>query len=492
MALDTKYRPRGYDDVLGQEAAKAVLRQFVKEGKGFHQSYVFCGQHGSGKTTMGRILARALLCLNPQDGDPCDECHSCKVMLTPGAVHESFEELDAASKSKAEDLERIVDDIQYGTFSGSRRIYLFDESHQLSRKALDILLKPMEDNVEGSEDKKLVCIFCTTEPEKMRTTIFSRCAPAFVIQIVTAEVIADRLAWVCDQEGVSYEKEALVAIAELGECHIRDALKTVEGVSMLGSVNRDNVFSYLQLGANTLALDILENIGANLPKAVEVATEMARQVSPSAAYERLAEAAMTAYRIHLGVGKVSLQWDQRRIQALSQRGELMLGIASRFSAPPHRPSRHTLVLDVGTTHYASISKTPAGKVASLVLEVKGTASITNVDAQVSDRGTIETQKSATAGSVSNSAQMSAEVKPSGPDSPAPARIEGGVWIDERGIGPGPNHQIEGRKATPSNGVRVSSVSSTPVVEGALSPDIFRALVHHHLAELSRGRKGQSG
>jgi DNA polymerase III subunit gamma/tau len=496
LALDTKYRPRGYDDVLGQESAKAVLRQYVKEGKGFHQSYVFCGQHGSGKTTMGRILARALLCTNPQDGNPCDECHSCKVFLTPGATHESFEELDAASKSKAEDLQRIVDDIQYGTFSGKRRIYLFDESHQLSKKALDILLKPMEDNVEGSEDKKLVCIFCTTEPDKMRSTIFSRCAPAFVIQIVSAEVIADRLAWVCDQEGVAYDKDALVAIAELGECHIRDALKTVEGVSMLGPVNRDNVFSYLQLGANTLALDILEAIGSDLPGAVEAATEMSKAVSPSAAYERLAEAAMTAYRTHLGVGKIPLQWSEERIRALSRRGELLLGIASRFSAPPHRPTRHTLVLDVGTVHYASISKTPPGKVAGLVLEVKGAPSDPKIEAQVSVEGTIEEQKlSRAAGTVTSSAPPSTEEAPpivaSNP-APEPARIEGGVWIDKRGIGPGPNRQEEVRPATPPNGGGAPTASSSSAVEGALHPDLFRALVHHHMQELMRGRKGQSG
>ena len=103
MALDTKYRPKNYQDVLGQEASVSVLRQFIKEGRGFHQSYVFCGQHGSGKTTLGRILARALLCSNPVEGAPCDECHSCKVFLN-GGTHESFEELDAATKSGKNDL----------------------------------------------------------------------------------------------------------------------------------------------------------------------------------------------------------------------------------------------------------------------------------------------------------------------------------------------------------------------------------------------------
>ncbi len=162
MALDTKYRPRTYGDVLGQDATVSVLRQFIVEGRGFHQSYVFCGQHGSGKTTLGRILARALLCEAPSEGSPCDECLSCRTLLD-GDSHECFVELDAATKSGKADLVRILEDVQYSTVSGKRRIYLFDESHRLSKQALDALLKPMEDSAPGSEDKRLVCIFCTTE-----------------------------------------------------------------------------------------------------------------------------------------------------------------------------------------------------------------------------------------------------------------------------------------------------------------------------------------
>ena len=139
MAFDTKYRPIRYEDVLGQESSVAVLKQFVVEGRGFHQSYVFCGQHGSGKTTLGRILARSLLCESPVDGAPCDQCDSCVTFLN-GDSHECFEELDAATKSGKADLSRIIEDLQYSTVSGKRRIYLFDESHRLSKQALDALL----------------------------------------------------------------------------------------------------------------------------------------------------------------------------------------------------------------------------------------------------------------------------------------------------------------------------------------------------------------
>lgn len=143
MALDTRYRPIKYADVLGQESSVDVLRQFVLDGRGFHQSYVFCGQHGSGKTTLGRILARALLCEAPVNGEPCDACTSCTSILERG-TSECFVELDAATKSGKGDVTKITEEVTYSTFSGKRRIYLFDEAHQLSKQALDALLKPME------------------------------------------------------------------------------------------------------------------------------------------------------------------------------------------------------------------------------------------------------------------------------------------------------------------------------------------------------------
>lgn len=126
MALDTKYRPLKFDDVIGQDATVKVLRRFVETGTGFHQSYLFCGSFGSGKTTMGRILARALLCESPVNGDPCDQCTSCLSLLERGSS-DCFVEIDAATNSGKDDVRKIVDLLQYDTYSGRRRIHLFDE-----------------------------------------------------------------------------------------------------------------------------------------------------------------------------------------------------------------------------------------------------------------------------------------------------------------------------------------------------------------------------
>lgn len=350
MALDTRYRPQRYSDVLGQEDSVSVLKRYVVEGRGFHQSYVFCGQHGSGKTTLGRILARALLCDAPVEGEPCDQCESCLTFLH-GNPHECFVEMDAATKSGKSDLAQIVEDTTYSTVSGKQKIYLLDESHRLSKQALDILLKPMEDNVPGSENKRLVCIFCTTEPERMVNTIFSRCAPAFVIRSAPMEQIADRLGHICDQENIPHERDALMLVAEQSGSHIRDAIKMVESVSMMGGLTQANTSKHLHLGSNHQVLDLISALGQDLPSAIQAAEDLARTMSPSAAYSRLAEAALLIYRVHLGVGRVPLKWDQKRITAMAERGEKILNVAQRYAAPPHRPTGHTLMLDTASAHH---------------------------------------------------------------------------------------------------------------------------------------------
>lgn len=361
MSLDINYRPRTYDDVLGQEAIIAILRQYVAQGRGFRQSYLFCGNHGSGKTTLGRILARALLCEKPKDGNPCDECSSCRGLLEDNTSAE-FTEVDAATHSGKADVKAITELIQYDTFSGKRRIYLFDEAHQLSKDALDALLKPLEDTLPGSEDKRLVCIFCTTEPEKMRATVLSRCAPAFVIQPQTPKLIASRLADICVKENIAHDPDMLVLIAEMTECHIRDALKAVEGVSMLGGVTREHVASYLHLDLNNAYLDLLDAIGSNLEAAFEAAKLIMQRASPVTCYEKLAEVAMLAFQTTVG-GSVPAHWGREKLKELGLRkGLSLLGYASRFASRPGRPTAAMLLMDIAHLHHVGGRVTDAAAV----------------------------------------------------------------------------------------------------------------------------------
>ena len=352
MSLDTKYRPRKFDDVLGQDSIITILRRYIVTGRSLHQSYLFAGPFGSGKTTLGRIMARALMCETPTpEGDPCDLCASCTSILETGNSID-FVEVDAATNSGKADVQKITEEIQYSAFAGRRRIYLFDEAHQLSKDALDALLKPLEETIPGTQEKRLVCIFCTTEPEKMKATIFSRCAPTFVIQPVKPIDIATRLAYVCDQEGFEYELPMLQVIAEMVESHIRDALKAVEGVSMLGPLNRDNVAKYLKLDMNLMFIDILERLGKDLNQTMAIAKEAMLRSSPATCYEKLAAMAMLSYQVGLGAIKPPSYIEEGRLEGLfASQGHSLLGFASRFASRLGRPTESMLLCDLGALHF---------------------------------------------------------------------------------------------------------------------------------------------
>lgn len=336
MSLDTKYRPRTYSDVLGQKATMQTLKGFIKSEAGWRQSYLFAGPYGSGKTTLGRIMARALLCESPNDGEPCDECSSCKAMLI--GSHDSFIEVDAATNSGKADVKKLLEELGYSSFSGKKKLYLFDESHQLSRDALDALLKPMEENDRGSFDKRLVCIFATTEPEKMRQTVLSRCAPAFIIRHVDSEEIADRLQKVCEWEGFEYEREALLLIADFTEGHIRDALKAIEGVasSNEGKVGLQGVRAYLHVDRNDVICNLL--LGDNASALTQV-DELLQSTPVGIAYDRLQSACMFAISLGMKAGVPPPYWNREMLQqAWDTHGIGLLNLADELASRPIRPT----------------------------------------------------------------------------------------------------------------------------------------------------------
>ena len=369
MSLDTKYRPLTYDDVLGQKTSIKTLRGLVSNDAGWKQSYLFAGPFGSGKTTLGRILARALLCESPVEGNPCDQCASCLSMIKGGSTN--FVEVDAATNSGKSDIKKILEELDFSSFSGNKRLYLFDEAHQLSEKALDALLKPMEENKKGTMDKRLVVIFATTEPEKMRRTVLSRCAPAFIIHHVNSETIADRLAKVCDQEGFTYDREALVLIADVCEGHIRDALKAIEGVASSNDkyVAVSAVRAYLHVDRNDVVCRILLS---DQDESLGLCESLVSSTPVGIAYERLMTAAMFAVGLGMGTSNPPPYWDRDTLkECFDKYGYDLLGFVDQVSSRPRQGLTGALLkCDVLKWKIGAVSSQSTNKEISLSFKEK--------------------------------------------------------------------------------------------------------------------------
>lgn len=347
MSWDIKYRPTRYADVIGQDATVAMLKSIVSAGEGFQQSYLLAGPYGTGKTTLGRILARALLCRDPQgDGEPCDKCPTCLEMLDRGYV-ESFTEVDAATNSGKDNIKRILETLDYSSFTGSRRIYLFDESHRLSTDALDALLIPMEDTIKGSMDRRLVCIFCTTEPEKMRATIGSRCGPTFTIRTPDVETIASRLAFVLESEGQEYEYEALERISLYTEGHIRDCLQTCERLCKMGGVTASNLANFLNLESAHLFGELLVATSRTNVLADGCYEELLRLFDPGSIYARLSQLCLKSFQHGKGLSKPDYYWTSGILSSVYQTfGDRLLAMGRLFANRPRRATREMLACDV--------------------------------------------------------------------------------------------------------------------------------------------------
>ena len=218
-ALYRRFRPLKFEDMVGEEHITTTLKNQIKAGRVGH-AYLFNGGRGTGKTTSAKILARAVNCLNPQDGEPCNECEICKEILE-GSLTDVVE-MDAASNNGVEDVRSIRDEVNFLPTKAKYRVYIIDEVHMLTVAAFNALLKTLE---EPPEHVKF--ILATTEPQKIPTTILSRCQ-RFDFKKITNENIIKRLKIICKEANINITDEALNLIAILSEGAMRDGISILE------------------------------------------------------------------------------------------------------------------------------------------------------------------------------------------------------------------------------------------------------------------------
>ena len=218
-ALYRTFRPTKFSDMVGQDHITRTLKNQIIAGRVGH-AYLFCGSRGTGKTTSAKILARAVNCLNVQDGEPCNECEICKEILS-GSLTDVIE-MDAASNNGVDDIRDIRDAVNFLPTKARYRVYIIDEVHMLSTGAFNALLKTLE---EPPEHVKF--ILATTEPQKLPATILSRCQRFDYKKIPESDVIK-RLKIICDESNIKINDDALKLIAILSEGAMRDAISILE------------------------------------------------------------------------------------------------------------------------------------------------------------------------------------------------------------------------------------------------------------------------
>ena len=220
-----KYRPRFFREVVGQEVAVRILKNAVSLGKVSH-AYLFAGPRGVGKTTIARILSKALNCLNLKGGEPCGECENCKE-IERGSFPDVVE-MDAASNRGIDDIRALKEAVSYTPIKGKHKVYIIDEAHMLTKEAFNALLKTLEE-----PPPRTTFILCTTEYDKIPPTILSRCQRIIFGRLEEEKVIS-YLESICKKEGIDYEPKALKLIAKASEGCLRDAASLLDQASLYG------------------------------------------------------------------------------------------------------------------------------------------------------------------------------------------------------------------------------------------------------------------
>ncbi len=264
QALYRVWRPQRFADIVGQETITQTLRNALEAHQTSH-AYLFTGPRGTGKTSAAKIFSKAVNCPNLKDGEPCNECPTCKA-ITAGTLNDVIE-IDAASNNGVDEIRDIRDKAKYAPTSAPFKVYIIDEVHMLSTGAFNALLKTLEE-----PPSHVVFILATTEPHKVPLTIISR-TQRFDFQRISAQAIYTRMSYILEQKGITFEEAALKTIAKAAEGGMRDALSVLDQVLSFSDnhVTLENALQVTGSAAQQLLADYMQAVQQhNTPQALEL------------------------------------------------------------------------------------------------------------------------------------------------------------------------------------------------------------------------------
>ncbi len=286
QVLYRKYRPKTFDDVVGQPQVTITLKNELKSGR-INHAYLFTGTRGTGKTSCAKILSKAVNCLNPQNGEPCCECEICKG-IDSGEIFDVVE-MDAASNRRIDDIRDITEKVSYTPERGKYRVFIIDEVHMLTSEAFNALLKTLEEPPEH-----IIFILATTEVHKLPATILSRCQ-RFDFHRINANDMADRIRFVTESEGADISDEAALLIAVIADGAVRDALSLLDRcLSLSKDVDADIVRRAAGLAQKDYLLDLASScVNKNSEKAISILNKL---YNDSKDMSRLCDELISHYR----------------------------------------------------------------------------------------------------------------------------------------------------------------------------------------------------
>jgi DNA polymerase-3 subunit gamma/tau len=284
LVLARKWRPKRFSDTVGQEHVLRALVNALESGR-LHHAYLFAGTRGVGKTTIARILAKALNCEKGVTAEPCGECSACREIDEGRFV--DLIEVDAASKTKVDDTRDLLDNVQYAPARGRYKVYLIDEVHMLSKSSFNALLKTLEE-----PPPHVKFLLATTDPQKLPVTVLSRCLQFNLTRLAPA-LIQERLSMICEAESIETDEVALAALARSADGSLRDALSLLDQAiaycggkldgdsvaKMLGTIDRDHVtrlIHSLASGDAAAVLGALDDVDQQFPDYGRLLEDLAR------------------------------------------------------------------------------------------------------------------------------------------------------------------------------------------------------------------------